>query len=125
MKLGTETGSLINHFMGGSNVSPQIGMGATLLSWTDRDPATVIAYDMVKQIVTVQEDSYKRIDSNGMSEAQEYEYTPNPKGSIHNFRWGKKGWERVTYNPETNRWKKSHSGGLHTGTRERFYDFSF
>jgi hypothetical protein len=42
MKLGSETGSLVNHLMSSrSNTEPNIGTPATLLSWTDRSAATV------------------------------------------------------------------------------------
>lgn len=37
MKLGTQTGSLINHIMSTAKArTPEIGEGATILAWTDR-----------------------------------------------------------------------------------------
>lgn len=40
MKLGSETGSLVNHLMStSSNDEPNIGTPATLLSWSDRAAA--------------------------------------------------------------------------------------
>lgn len=124
LKAGTETGSLMNHlFSREVGVEPAIGMGATLLHWTDRDPATVVAWD--GKLLTVQEDSYKRVDKNGMSESQEYEYTPNPQGSLSHFKRDKNGgWFQVIKNPETGRFNKR-GGGLRLGERERYYDFSF
>ena len=44
MNLGTETGSVMNHLMSRmvrGEPAPRVGMGATLLSWTDRHAATV------------------------------------------------------------------------------------
>lgn len=43
MKLGRETGSLINHLLSHSKEpAPAVGMGATILGWSDRHPATVV-----------------------------------------------------------------------------------
>ena len=120
-----KSGSLVNNLLASMSNAPQIGMGATLLSYTDRNPATVVGWDMVKAIVTVQEDDYKRIDKNGLSESQEYEYTQNTSNYKVSFKWTKKGWVRVVFNPETNRWKQSPCGGLYIGEREKYHDFSF
>lgn len=126
MKFGSETGSLVNHMMSlGSAPEVTIGMGATLLSWTDRDAATVVSYDAKRQIVGVQQDDAKRTDTNGISEAQEYEFTPNPNAYISYFKFGRKGWNRVRFNEETKRWVKTGSGGLSVGVRSKFHDFSF
>lgn len=119
------SGSLINNLLASNSAMPEVGMGATLLSYTDRSPATVVAWDAKKMVVIVQEDNYTRIDSNGMSESQEYEYTPNPNAPLEFFKWTKKGWVRMMYNKETNRWNMRPSGGLCVGHRERYYDFSF
>lgn len=126
MNLGTQTGSLVNHILSRESVVPQIGMGATLLSWSDRTPATVIDWDAKKKLVTVQIDNYTRIDTNGMSESQDYEYTANPDGAIYRYKWiDGKGWVCMVKNPETGRLIQSKCGGLTVGRRERFYDFSF
>jgi len=125
MKLGTETNSLINHLMSGQSVIPEIGMGATVLGWTDRHPATVIDWDQKKQRVTVRTDISVRTDSNGLSESQEYEYTIDQKGSIYHYQWTDKGWKGVTFSEETKRWRRYSGKGLMVGFRERFYDFSF
>lgn len=124
MKLGTETGSLVNHIASRGKI-PEItvGMGATLLSWSDRTPGTVV--DIKGNIVAVQEDNYTRTDNNGMSEMQEYEYTPNPQGTIHFFRIKGERVEKIHRNGETKRWNKIADGGVAFGRRERYYDFSF
>lgn len=111
MRLGSETGSLINHLMARGGAKAEVGMGATILSWTDRHPATIVK--VTASQVHVQRDNYKRIDNNGMSECQEYEYTPNPNASVEVFRVTKKG-------------LKNKSGNyLSIGEREKYYDFSF
>lgn len=131
MRLGTQTGSLTNHLMARESLKPTVGDGATILQWTDRDAATVIAVEEVKGgwIVTVQEDNAKRTDTNGMSESQTYEYTPNPEGSKYSFRSvDSSQWRQVRKN-EKGRWvyvgPKGEGYGLTIGTRKKYHDFSF
>jgi len=125
MKFGTETGSLMNHVFSGYNDEPAVGMGATILMWSDREPATIIEVNQKKRYIVVQEDRAERIDNNGMSEAQQYAYSPNPEGSKRIYRKMKNGrWQEHYINPETNRLVKA-GGYLSIGEREKFYDFSF
>ena len=103
-----------------------IGMGATMSVGSDRYPATVVEIEMVKDVmyVTLQSDEYKRIDKNGFSESQEYEFNPDPNGSLYIVRLDKKGrWEQVYKNKETNRWNKySHSSRFYIGDRDAYSD---
>lgn len=126
MKLGSQTGSLINHVLADTGL-PKVGEGATLLAWSDRYPGTVISVDEKKQIVGVQSDLYDRIDNNGLSESQTYVYTRDPKGNIEYFRMNKKTgrWDQVRQNPASGRWVKVNWCGVAFGHRERFYDFTF
>lgn len=76
MKLGTQTGSLVNHIYGSSaNPVPEVGMGCTVLGWTDRHAATIVEVKSPTKIAVVG-DIAERTDSNGMSENQEYRYSP-------------------------------------------------
>jgi hypothetical protein len=127
MNPGTETGSLVNHLYSrmtkGAPV-PEVGMAATILSWSDRQAGTVVSIE--KNIIGVQYDTAIRTDSNGMSEMQEYEYSRNPNGCISYFRQDKTGkFVGVYKNPETGRWIKGTSDGLILGTRRQYRDFSF
>lgn len=128
MNLGTQTGSLINHVMSqAAPVLPNVGDGATLLSWSDRHPATVI--NVFKQgkfdFVQIQADNYTRVDKNGLSEVQEYEYSANPDGSVSTFRLRNNQWERVSKS-ESGRYVKSGSDtGVVFGRRERYWDPTF
>ncbi len=110
MKLGTETGSLINHLMAGG-VQPKIGMGATILQWTDRTAGTIVKITPTQ--IHVQEDNAVRIDNNGRSESQTYSYSPNPHGTIHIFRKTKRGYRNKAGN------------ALIIGERREYYDYSF
>lgn len=127
MRLGTETGSLVNHILtSGFGPEPYVGMPATICYWTDRSPATVVEVNMKKRYIVVQDDDYKRVDSNGMSESQVYEYTQNPENHKRIYRKNKKGvWVAQILNPETGRLNNASSGNLYLGKREKFHDFSF
>ena len=131
LKAGRDTGSLTNHLysrMTKNMPEPVVGMGATLLSWTDREAATIVQVVKLKNggwIVAVTEDTAKRIDSNGFSESQEYEYTSNPDGARTCFRYEDgKGWRQVR-ETDKGRWKLTGGKGLLIGAREKYHDFSF
>ena len=115
MKLGTETGSLINHVMANSGqAKPEVGMGCTIFSWTDRHAATIITVSPSGKTVKVQRDIAKRTDTNGMSEVQSYEYSPDPEARVLTFRLTKKGWRSTDT-----------SGSLGIGFRKAYHDYSF
>lgn len=129
MNLGTQTASLVNHLYSRATIGqpePTVGMGAALLHWTDRTAATVIGWDASKRIVTVQEDHAIRTDTNGMSEQQVYEYTPNQNGSMRHFRRANDGgWRSVRFNPDSLRWVLAGGNGLRLGDRDHYHDPSF
>lgn len=64
---------------------PKVGDGASVQMWSDRKAGTVIAVSPTGHEVTWQEDHAKRTDSNGMSECQDYDYSPNPDGIVRVF----------------------------------------
>jgi hypothetical protein len=111
LKLGSETGSLVNHLMSASGVKPEPGMGATILYWTDRTAATIVRV-VSEQTIDVQADRATRIDDNGMSEVQVYEYTPNPAAPVLRFRLTKRGW-------------RCKGAGLAIGERRQYHDYGF
>lgn len=113
-------GSLVNHVMGNSNQkTPEVGMGVTFLSYTDRSPGTVASVSKSGKSITVRADNYKRTDTNGMSESQTYEFSDNPDAP------------EVTYTLRKNgQWVKQGQplkGGsrVAVGYRDAYYDFSF
>lgn len=132
MQLGKETGSFVNHLYAAGTKGqpiPEVGMGVTFLSWTDRHPGTIV--DIIEKgkwlIIACTSDSYKRIDNNGMSESQEYEYTSNMDGHKTFYR-------RLKANPndrftgckvsEKGRWVNN-KNSIRIGERQKYYDFSF
>lgn len=134
MKLGTETGSLVNHLMSGDgNPKPVVGMGVTLLSWTDRRPGTVrkvveIASKRWDYEIEVTEDDAKRIDNNGMSESQEYEYSLREDGYRQLFRRERATGAWCEGRISKNSGRFGRIGGRNCiviGRREKYHDFSF
>lgn len=100
-------------------VEPQVGQGATVLYWSDRHAGTIIEVSKNKKRVVVQRDKAKRVDANGMSDAQTYEFTPDPEGQTWVFSLRKNGrWAQVG---------ETMSGGLRLGIgyRSEYYDYTF
>lgn len=62
-----------------------IGDGVTLNYYSDEKPATVVEIDPKGKWIKVQMDIAKRIDKNGMSDCQEYEYFRDENGYIRTF----------------------------------------
>lgn len=92
----------------------EVGMGATKLGWTDRHPYTVIEIRSPKRIV-VQADTSTRLDTNGMSEEQDYSYTPDPTGHTVVLTQRKDGSWRA----------KGEGTRFAVGARRRYHDYSF
>jgi hypothetical protein len=134
MKLGTQTGSVINHlYAAGTKGQPEpvVGMGATILHWTDRSAGTIVAVETDKQgryVVKVQGDHWKIISGTEQNGSAAYEYSPNPKGGISTFRFEDGRWCELRLNRDSGRLNKVARGngnGLTIGRRDRYYDPSF
>ena len=113
-------GSLINAISGSNpDLIPEVGMGATILYWTDRRAATVIEVSKSGKQITVQYDKATRTDDHGMSDAQSYSYERNPNGATRVFTKRKNGQWIAKGDPLR--------GGqrLGLGYRKEYYDFSF
>lgn len=120
MALGKQTGSLMNHAMSSAApIKPQIGMGVTVLGWTDRYAGTII--EIIRNGFVVQQDKAIRTDSNGMSESQSYRYEPNPDGRIRSFRQVMRGKAKGAWRESSG----SGSTGVLIGHRRAYHDYSF
>lgn len=116
-------GSLFNMLMDGSKpLEPEVGMGCTILYWTDRSAATIMKVSDNKKHIWISMDRAIRVDKNGMSEDQSYIYeTRNidvPEAWVEytlrkNGRYYKKG-DTMRSNPS-----------LLIGVRREYYDYSF
>lgn len=118
LKAGTETGSLMNHIISGCRMAtPEAGMGATILGWTDRRACTITQVSKSGKRVGIVEDIATRVDKNGMSDSQEYSFERG-SGSPTFFTLRKNGaWVRQGESMRGQR--------LAIGKRDHYYDFSF
>jgi hypothetical protein len=116
-----EYGSLFNEMMASSEQPvPSVGDGATMLRWTDRHAATVIAVSGDGKTVTVQRDRAMRTDDNGMSESQTYHYAPDSLGETAVYTRRSNG--RYVQQDLTDR---EHRAALVIGVRAEYRDYSF
>jgi len=134
MRLGSQTGSLVNHLASAAvrgQPEPVVGMGATVLYWSDRHACTIVEVGTIGKAVkvVVQRDRATRTDKLGMTDSgQQYSYAPDPQGARQTFRQGKDGrWHEVHWNRDTKRWngRAERGNGLQIGVRREHYDFSF
>lgn len=101
-----------------------VGDGVTLCYWSDEDPATIIEIGPNGRWLKVQEDKAVRIDNNGMSDCQTYEYSRNPNGRIHTFyKTRRKG---ATFFTDTGKSTYNDYGiYLILKFRRKYFDYSF
>lgn len=133
MKLGTQTGSVINHLHSRAVIGqpePVVGMGATVLLWSDRSACTITNVQQVrgKTIVTVQKDYATVVAGSSHDGSAEYRYSRNPGGSENHFRREDDGrWQQVIINRQTGSLGKVTGGGcgLRIGERDEYRDPSF
>lgn len=115
------TASLHHHITSDAAPTPEampaVNTGATLLAWTDRYAATVVR--VTPRRIEVRQDNVKRVDSNGRSESQKWQCTPNPEGMLTVFTRRKDGkfYERGA--------KIGKGYKLVLGTRDHYSDPSF
>ena len=99
-----------------------LGDAATIHFGSDCFPATIVRIDRWKsgpllglpRRVVVQIDDATRVDSNGMSDHQQYTYTRNPEGLTY----------AAHYSEKLKCWRASGSP-IVFGTRRRYHDYTF
>jgi hypothetical protein len=118
------TNSLVNGVMGGARqIEPEVGMGATVLHWTDRSPATIVAVHRNKSGavtgVSIQGDVATVIKGGEHNGSAEYTYAANPEAPITRY--------TVRQNGAFVREGSGAKNGerIAIGRRERYYDPSF
>jgi hypothetical protein len=98
-------------------IEPVVGMGVTYSIGSDRYPFSIIKVINHRTLI-IQKDSFTRKDTNGLSEIQEYEYTPNVNSEQITITKRKDGCWRQK--------KSSSSYGIYTvGTRRAYMDPCF
>lgn len=136
MKLGTQTGSLINHLCSRATIGqpvPEVGMGATMLLWTDRHAATISKVEDLsskrwRHQIEVQADIATVVEGSSHDGSASYVYRPNAKAGVHIFRSERDGgqWCEVRANDKGNMVLCNGGGrGLRIGEREEYRDPSF
>jgi hypothetical protein len=99
------------------SAEPTVGMGATEIMHSDRNPFTVVEVISPRKIV-VQADKYTRTDDWGMSDCQRYEYERDPEGRVRTLTLRKNG-----------RWVQVGDSGkgrsFAIGLRQKHHDFSY
>lgn len=93
-------------------------MGATELCWTDRHAYTIVEIAADGKLIVVQADAATLADQNGMSDAQNYTYTPDTMAP------------RVTLTLRKNgRWVRKRDTANGTsfaiGVRREYHDYGF
>jgi len=101
--------------------TPEVGMGATILAYTDRYAGTVVSVNPKNGAFVVREDHAQRVDQNGMSESQTYAYSPNPDGTEYVFKRVSHGRLKGQYRENG----RSRGNGVRLGVRRKYNDFSF
>ena len=117
MKLGKETANFTNWLMSAHSELPQVGKGATILMWTDRNAYEVLDVSKDKKTVTIQR--YKRkLDKNAEPYSDNYIYDElEGKPFKIYFKWGS--------------WKEKDNYGKYIkiniifGIKDEYYDWSF
>jgi len=135
MNIGTQTNSVVNHLysrMTDGAPAPEVGMGATKLSWTDRHAATVTKVTQLTSKVWayeifVIEDKPTVVSGSVHDGSAVYTFEPNPSGYADMYRMERKTgkWVRGYINQETGRFKQRRSGGLIIGMRDHHFDPHF
>lgn len=135
MKLGTQTSSLVNHLQSRGVIgepAPVVGMGATILRWSDRDAATIVSVDANPKskayscIIEVVADDYKVVSGSTHDGSAKFEFTPAKDGRKYIYRKNAKTgmWESAYKSIVNNRLLKG-EGGLRIGERDKYVDPSF
>lgn len=116
-----EPKSLVNELAFNNPIpAAKVGMPATVCFHSDRVPATVIEVSGEGKRIKVQEDKAERMDSNGMSDCQDWSFSRDPNGRIFDASFRKKVGRYVVKGED----QKSGTR-VHVGSRGKFYDYSF
>lgn len=121
-----EFNSVINQVSAGLTAKPEVGMGATELSWSDRRAYTIVKVISEREVIcqadnaerkfTSAPDSKER-DMEVFSDSQDYEYTPNPEGYKVRVKIARNGTWRTEGRNKGRAWR--------IGVRDQYHDFSF
>ena len=105
-------GNLTNRLMEGKqDIIPEIGMGATELCYSDRNPYTIIEIINPNKIIVQEDDA---VNVGKVCYDQDWKITPNPNGQKFTLINTKKGWKVL----------KGETRFI-IGKRDKYYDYEF
>lgn len=136
MKLGSQTGSVINHLYARGTIgqpTPVAGMGATILQWTDRSAATIFRVFEHKKMTVVEtrDDDSKVVKGSCHDGSAEYEHKVNVRGYRRYFALKDGAWREAGVTSEPSHplklklATKGSGHGLRIGDRSAYHDPSF
>lgn len=138
MKLGTETASVSNHLMSRGTIgqpNPEVGMGATILRWSDRDAATIMWVGVVTirgqtvPAVGIQQDIAKRLIGCVSDGTARYGHEADNTAPVIGFAFVDGAWRQAERIMRAGKPTKSHKvvKGLYLriGERNTYVDPSF
>ena len=112
-------------------ITPEVGMPATVHWYTDSSPCTVIKVSASGKTIWLQEDDAKLLNPEDLEfhpggfaahcsnqHVQKYEYTPNPQGCVYKATLRKNGHYVRAGSP-------AHAKNVTLGTRFKYYDYNF
>jgi hypothetical protein len=118
-------GSFTNYLMGNNSSTPEVGKGATLLSYSDRYPAEVLDVSADGKQCVIREMEHKAKPNSGGMGHQDWELTPNPNGYKRTLIYRNGAWrdviENVVFEPQFERqfessgllWRRAEELGLY------------
>lgn len=110
-------GSLVNNVLENTNnnVVPEVGMGITVCMFSDRYAGTITKVSPSKKTFSFTRDKVVRVDKNGMSDCQVYNYESDPNGYEMKARIRKNG-----------KYKTEHTDcSIILNYRDSYHDYSF
>ena len=121
MRLGKETGSLINHLSSNNPTPPVVGKGATELMWTDRKAWFVNWVSDDGKECRIEKAKAIRTDNRGVCESQSYRYERTGHEITLRYMWG--AWRyKDDLGLSDAVW---HKMNIVFGYMNEYYDFSF
>ena len=109
--------------MSSNGTRPEVGKGATILRWTDRQAYEVVNVSKDGKEVVLQRYSPRRVDDRGMTDAQDYIYDTLIESYLTlRLRYGKWYIKHDGSNGEKPTYDKIH---VIFGERTEYYDYSF
>lgn len=131
MQFGSLTNDIYSRATNGQP-EPTVGMGATVLMWSDRHAATITSAEARPNggwRIVVQQDTAKVTKGSAFDGSAEYEYSANLTGPTYTFEFFPiEGRWRHLRNSESGRFVKvprSDGHGLTIGQRREYRDSSF